>query len=153
GWTLVESGPSAPGNCTVESLTAGAATAGAAGFVAPAATDGANVAISYANSPGSCQFFQDVVIPTGHGVLTYAAGYNYFDFVDPTGGGCGARVEVLTTANVLIASGFTASGATNIALAARPAVVFDVAPGSTVRVSVTADSCLGGPAGFVLDAV
>jgi hypothetical protein len=151
GWTLVESGPFSPGNCDFESLPAGATTSGFAGFTAPAPIDGTKVLQSDANAPGTCQFFQDVVIPSGLASLTYAAGYQYFNVTDPAGTGCSATVQLATTANVPISTGFTATGAAPVAMAPQPTLVAVVTPGSTVRVLITVVSCLGGPAGISAD--
>ena len=152
GWTVVESGPFSPGNCVFESLAAGVPTGGAGAWVTPAPTDPTQVGMSDANAPGTCQIFQDVVVPTGAGILSFAAGYNFAPLGAPAGAGCAMSVQVLTPANAVIAQGFTATGGTNRPLTARPSVGFSgLAPGATVRVSITVDSCNDGPAGMAMD--
>lgn len=151
GWTLVESGAFSPGNCTIESLTPPSNTAGFGAFTTQPATDGTFTLMGDANNPGTCQFFQDVVMPTGNGLLSYAAGYNYAAAVPGAPVGCDVSVAITTTGNVPIATGYTASGATNDPMAARTPITFSVAPGSTVRVMITEDSCNTGPVGIVAD--
>jgi hypothetical protein len=135
-----------------ESLAAGTPTAGAGGWTTPAPTDGALVGMSDANAPGTCQIFQDVVVPTGAGNLSFAAGYNYAPFGSPAGPGCSMSVQVLSTTNTLIAQGFAPAGGVSQPLAPRAPIAFQgLPPNSTVRVSITVDSCNDGPAGMMMD--
>ncbi len=147
GWTATGA------TCTFESLNAGVATAGAGAFVTPTPANGTFAFMSDANLPGSCTFFQDVVLTGTTSALSFSAGYGYTNFGNPAAPGCSASVQVTDTAGTRVfATAFTAFGGTSVALAPH-STAFSLAAGSTVRVIVTMVSCADGPVGIALDNV
>ncbi len=144
----------ATGTCPFDVLTPPATTTGAAGFNAPAPTQGTFVLASDAVAPGVCELFQDIALPPGPGyVLSFATGYNYVDLGgDPTGAGCSATVALTTTGGVPIATYYARSGGFDQALNNRgPFNLGSALGGTTVRLIITTNSCAGGPVGIVTD--
>ncbi len=156
GWT------SSGGPCAPSSQTAGSPAIGAGGsappppgqFVAPAAANGTHVYMGDTGAPGTCLFFQDVVLPAGQsqGHLSFVAGYNFRDFGGGAAG-CEADISITDTANAPLAPpGYIqVASAANDPMRGRAPIVFTTTPGATVRVLITETSCLGGPVGLVLD--
>jgi hypothetical protein len=148
GWTI------SSGTCVWQALTAGQTTSQAGAFVAPTPPNGNFVLLSDAGNPGPCTFQQDVALPPGTSdILTLAAGYNYRNFDDPTGAGCSTTVAATTTGGAPLATAYSASGGANQAIAPQGSVNLSAHAGTTVRIIVTTVSCIGGPAGVVLDNV
>ena len=147
GWTI------GSGSCAWASLAAGATTTQAGGFAAPSAILGTQSLLSDSDSIQTCTMYQDVSVPAGvtQATLGGAAGYNYNDYLDPTGAGCTAAFAVTTTGGVSIAPIYSASGGTNAPLATFAPVPFAIPAGTTVlRLVATTVSCEGGPAGIVV---
>lgn len=149
GWTVFEG---VAGACRFDSVTHPGNSTGAGAFPSQPPTQGTNVLVSDAVAISTCTLFQDVVVTSGTTRLSFAAGYNYADLGgDPTGAGCSALVGVSTTAGApILGIGFSATGGTNIPMAAR-SVTFTAPVGSTVRIGIQTTSCAGGPAGVVAD--
>ena len=149
GWTVVEG---VPGACRFDAVTHPGNSTGAGNFPSQPPTNGANVLVSDEVLISTCTLFQDIVVPTDFTTLTYAAGYNYADLGgDPTGAGCSGLVGVSDALGNPIVFGFQASGGTNIAMAPRPALLVNAPAGSTIRVAIQNQACLGGPAGIIAD--
>jgi hypothetical protein len=142
------------GFCTWDVQAPPAVSSGAGGFPAQPPIAGALALNPDTGAPGVCQIFQDIALPAGNTYqLSFAAGYNYQDFGDPTGAGCSASVELQTTGGVNIATYYAVAGGTNQPLANRG--TFALPPGvagTTVRIAVTMTSCGGGPAAMPVDA-
>lgn len=146
-WTIT-------GTCPFDVLSPpGTTTTGAGGFPVQAPTQGAFILLSDAVAPGTCTLFQDIALPAGQNfILSFGAGYNYEDFGDPTGAGCDASIGLTTVANVPIATFYTRSGGIDQSVGSRGP--FNLGPGlagTTVRLTITTNSCVGGPAGIVAD--
>ena len=145
GWT--QAGPT----CTYESLQAGDTSAGAAAVTAPAPSNGTFLFVSDALAPGSCTFFQDVVVTSPVNTFAFSAGYQYVDFGDPTGAGCSATVAATDVAGTRTYASFPiGTGSAPVAFGPRSGT-FSAAPGSTVRIIATFVSCAGGPVSLALD--